>query len=304
MESLFFQLESRRFRRRVLQREAAGETERVDVASGVLFFLLRSRQTYRFDLRHRDRMALLILTVRGGGVAESARRKLCRFREGDALLMTLVGEDLHVRLAPESELFILAVADFHLKRYLSGRESGAVDRLYETLRERSGVGMLRSHPLDALSLYLLERIVAIGETTEMAGLRAELRGGELLLHQLGFLELPDGAVAPEDRELALRARKILAEEFADPPAIPELARRCATNDFRLKKVFKQVYGTTLYAYVQKLRLEEANWLLRQKDLSVREVALRVGYRHAGHFSRLFHRHYGVYPKELAKNSTL
>jgi hypothetical protein len=120
MESLFFQLESRRFRRRILHREAAGETERVDVASGVLFFLLRSRREYRFDLRHRDRMALLVLSVRGGGTGESARRRVCRFREGEALLMTLAGEDLRFRLEPESELFVLAVADFHLKRYLSG----------------------------------------------------------------------------------------------------------------------------------------------------------------------------------------
>jgi len=303
MESLFFQMESRRFRRRILRQEAAGEAERVDVASGVLFFLLRSRQKFDFELRHRDRMLLLILTVRGEGEGETVERRLCRFREGEALLMALVGEDLHFRLAPESELFVLAVADFHLKRYLSAGNEGAVDFLHKKLRGASGVGVLRFQPLDALSLYLLERILAIGESTEMAGLRAELRVGELLLHQLAFLELPNGEVAPEDRELAARARKILAEEFPDPPSIPELARRCATNDFRLKRVFKKVYGTTLYGYVQKLRLEEANWLLRQKDLSVGEVAFRVGYRHRGHFSRLFHRHYGVYPKELVKNST-
>ncbi len=302
MESLFFQLESRRFRRRILQREAAGETERVDVASGVLFFLLRSRREYAFELRHRDRMVLLILTIRGGGSGETPGGKILRLREGEALLTTLVGKDLRFRLDSGSELFVLAVADFHLKRYLSGGEVGAVDLLYEQLRGTPGVGMLRSQPLDALSLYLLERIVEIGETTEMAGLRAELRVGELLLHQLGFLELPGGEVASEDRELAARARKILAEEFADPPSIPELARRCATNEFRLKRVFKEVYGTTLYGYVRKLRLEEANWLLRQKDLSVGEVAWKVGYRHRGHFSRLFHRHYGVYPKELVKNS--
>jgi AraC-like DNA-binding protein len=55
---------------------------------------------------------------------------------------------------------------------------------------------------------------------------------------------------------------------------------------------------TIYGYIQKLRLEEANLLLRKEMLSIGEIARRVGYRHQGHFSKLFFETYGVYPREL------
>jgi AraC-like DNA-binding protein len=300
MESLFFQLESRRYRRRDIYRDTRGRIERVDVSSGVLFFRMESRGALKYALTHHDRMALLILAVRGesrlGGEAIGAR-----LREGDALLISPGRETPDFSLASGSSLFVLAVADFHLKRYLSDRPDDPVDFLYRILREERRGRILQRQPLDALSLYLLERILNIPEEG-MEGLRAELRVGELLLHHLGFLEPPREGISDEDLELAARARKILAENFVAPPTIPELARRCATNDFRLKKLFKQVYGTSIYSYVRKLRMEEANWLLRQENLSVGDVARRVGYRHRGHFSRIFHLHYGVSPRELTKKS--
>jgi AraC-like DNA-binding protein len=52
--------------------------------------------------------------------------------------------------------------------------------------------------------------------------------------------------------------------------------------------------------VQKLRLEEANLLMKEEQLTIGEIASRVGYRHRGHFSKLFFATYGVYPKELIK----
>jgi len=301
MESLFFQLESRRYRRRQLQNDGKGTIERVDVSSGVLFFWIKSQADLEYTLRHHDRMLLLILALKGGGgLGGSGVRTL--LKEGEALLLLPGETEPGFFLEPGAELFVLAIADFHLKRYLSGRQDDAVDFLYGLLKKERRPKVLCRHPLDALSLYLLERILSASREEGMAGLRTELRVGELLLHQLGFLELPREGIAEEERALVVRARAILAEQFADPPTIPELARRCATNDFRLKKIFKRVYGMTIHAYVQKLRMEEANWLLRQEHLSVGDVARRVGYRHQGHFSRVFHLHYGVFPKELAKKS--
>ena len=61
-----------------------------------------------------------------------------------------------------------------------------------------------------------------------------------------------------------------------------------------------MYHITIYGYVQKLRLEEANLLLKEKNLTIGEIAKKVGYRHQGHFSKLFFATYGVYPKALLK----
>jgi AraC-like DNA-binding protein len=61
-----------------------------------------------------------------------------------------------------------------------------------------------------------------------------------------------------------------------------------------------VYVLTIYAYIQKLRLEKANILLKEDSLSIGEIAKKVGYKHQGHFSKLFFESYGIYPKELIK----
>ena len=38
----------------------------------------------------------------------------------------------------------------------------------------------------------------------------------------------------------------------------------------------------------------------KKELQAKEVALKVGYKHQGHFSKLFFENFGVYPKDLLR----
>ena len=57
---------------------------------------------------------------------------------------------------------------------------------------------------------------------------------------------------------------------------------------------------TIYSYIQKLKLEKANLLLKDKILNIGEIAKDVGYKHQGHFSKLFFENYGIYPKDLLK----
>ncbi|WP_366941819.1 helix-turn-helix domain-containing protein [uncultured Nostoc sp.] len=39
------------------------------------------------------------------------------------------------------------------------------------------------------------------------------------------------------------------------------------NDFKLKRAFKEVFGTTVLGYVQSLRLEQAQRLLRDTNFT-------------------------------------
>jgi AraC-like DNA-binding protein len=305
MESFFFHLERRRYRKRFLHSRGHGGWERVDVSSGLLYL----HGTFPGGgegepICYRDRMAMMLLVPRGEVRLHDALAGVdVRVREGEAALLLSTRQDLRPAFAPGTKFFWLCVADFHLERYLSGRPGEAVDLLCGALRGERSLERLQVQALDALSLYLIGRITEVSEEEPLAGIRAEHRVNELLIHRLSLWERPREDLDPRDRELAERARAVLLRRFADPPTIPELARLCATNDFRLKKLFRRVYGTTIHDYVRRLRLEEANLLLRSGELSVGEIARRVGYRHQGHFSRLFFEHYGLYPKELAGKSS-
>lgn len=102
----------------------------------------------------------------------------------------------------------------------------------------------------------------------------------------------------EDRAKITKARDILLEQLDSPITIRELAKRVAMNECYLKKGFKAVYGTTIYDYFQKERMEKARGLLYEKGLSVSEVAIMMGYSCISHFSTAFKKHTGLKPCEL------
>ncbi|MET6999681.1 helix-turn-helix domain-containing protein [Chitinophaga defluvii] len=102
----------------------------------------------------------------------------------------------------------------------------------------------------------------------------------------------------EDREKIEKARAILLEQLDAPITIRDLARRIAMNECYLKKGFKAMYGTTIYDYFQKERMEKAKGLLYEKGMSVSEVAMLMGYSCISHFSTAFKKHTGLKPCEL------
>lgn len=96
-----------------------------------------------------------------------------------------------------------------------------------------------------------------------------------------------------------KAKKIILSDYASALSIKEIAYRSAINECYLKKEFKSYYGQTVFEMLQKQRLDEAKKLLKQ-NLSVKEVALKVGYKHSGNFSKLFLNHFGVSPSNYRK----
>lgn len=103
----------------------------------------------------------------------------------------------------------------------------------------------------------------------------------------------------EKIESLKKAKQIILSQYAQPLNIKNIANKAATNECYLKKDFKQYYGTTIYKMLQKRRLEVAKELL-EKDFSVKEACLKVGYKHIGHFSKLFLNHFKISPSEYRK----
>lgn len=92
---------------------------------------------------------------------------------------------------------------------------------------------------------------------------------------------------------------ILSEYFSNTLSIKEIAYKSAINECYLKKDFKNYYKMTIYEMIQKQRLEEAKKLLK-KDFSVKEACIKVGYKHTGHFSKLFFNYFGITPSSYRK----
>ena len=101
-----------------------------------------------------------------------------------------------------------------------------------------------------------------------------------------------------DRDKIVLARDILLDHISEPLTIRELSRKAAINECYLKKGFKEMYGTTIFDFFQSQRMEHAKYLLYEKELSVTDVSLMLGYSSISHFSTAFKKHTGLKPCEL------
>lgn len=92
-------------------------------------------------------------------------------------------------------------------------------------------------------------------------------------------------------------KKILMDNLENPPTIPFLSREIGMSESKLKKIFKQVFGHSVYQYVLYNRMEKAKELLESNQYNVSEVGGLVGYSNLAHFAKAFKKQYAVAPKQ-------
>lgn len=301
MDSFFFNITESRYKVTEIFRKKKAYIRRVDISNGIVFVESQlSQYTHTFQLQNLDRMLMLVMVKKGNFIMEDHNAsKTEQVKEGEIALFCTSKQDLTLTVPPDehSEIFVLFIADFFLKRYLSGNKNEPIDYLYAKMQQEISLEKIQTLPVDALSLYMVGKILNVPSSDRMQSIRAEHRVMEFMIHRFSLLDIFE-EVNDEELILASKAKAVLLEDFIAPPSVEVLAHLCATNTSKLKMVFKKVYKTTIHSYVQKLRLEEANILLKEEDLTIGEIAKRVGYRHQGHFSKLFFTTYGVYPKAL------
>jgi len=130
----------------------------------------------------------------------------------------------------------------------------------------------------------------------------EILSRELLLQVLGLLDtrarVREGATPVNARDLArvYEVRDHLAQHYAHPPTIPELARMVGLNQTKLKAIFRETLGFTIYEYILDRRMERAAEMLLTGDYAIAQVAYAVGYDYPANFAATFKRHFGQLPR--------
>lgn len=123
---------------------------------------------------------------------------------------------------------------------------------------------------------------------------------ELLIEVL----LPEIEDIPEQHIKASEASKmelihrIIQERMHENLTIQSLAREVGTNQQYVKKHFKLLYGHTIHAYLLQCRMTRAKELLLEKRHKISDIAERIGYKHATHFTSAFKKYYGYKPNVL------
>ena len=141
----------------------------------------------------------------------------------------------------------------------------------------------------------LQKMYLEGKALELAALQiAQLNEGGSGKQTLA------GGLKPADIERIHHAKEILIQNWTNPPSLGALASQVGLNDCTLKRGFRQIFGTTVFRYLQSYRLEQAKQMLAAADISVTEVARRVGYADITAFARAFKHKFGMNPKAYQK----
>ena len=110
----------------------------------------------------------------------------------------------------------------------------------------------------------------------------------------GFDNLP--VTQAGDIERIRKAREILICKMDNPPSLLELAKSVELTHTRLSRGFRKLYGTTVFDYLRRQRLEKGRLLLEQDNMNIAEVAYTIGFSSPSHFARDFLKYFGSQPK--------
>jgi len=97
------------------------------------------------------------------------------------------------------------------------------------------------------------------------------------------------------RRITLRAERYLAEHHAEALDMRDVARQLGVSYSSFRRSFTKQTGLSPWQYVLRLRLERARRLLQTTDVTLDDIASRLGFSSAFHLSSAFKKAYGESP---------
>lgn len=141
--------------------------------------------------------------------------------------------------------------------------------------------------------YFMRMAELLQSPTPANHLRVEL----MVFHVLQqFLDNePAGQATPEQR-----LRSLIDHDLAASRSLMQLARQCGYSADHLRVRFEKRYGITPIAYRQRRRMAKAMDHITQSRMSIKQMALALGFTQVAHFSAAFRQAYGITPTEALK----
>lgn len=168
-----------------------------------------------------------------------------------------------------------------MKRQLIGELKGTLLKVLDQKAFQS------AEPFESVK----NRTLAIQETDSLEAVREEI--GQIT-------DTLCGVVAAKKNDLHHKTveeiKKYIAEKYSDAElTLYKVAEQVERPEKYISQLFKDVTGINLSDYLEKIRMDHAAELLRDRSATVDEIAYKVGYNSSHSFRRAFKRVSGVSP---------
>lgn len=151
---------------------------------------------------------------------------------------------------------------------------------------RVGAGVV----LDNLRAILAERLRGDYESAILSNLV------ENFLLGVRRAVLPDGGMRAPDN--LLEVKHYIERNYASSLSLEELASLAGMSSSHFIARYRECFGVPPRRYQTKLRMEAALYLLRDRNLTISEIACRTGYADVYHFSKQFKKYFRSCPSEM------
>ncbi|GAB3790446.1 AraC family transcriptional regulator [Spirosoma horti] len=216
----------------------------------------------------------------------------------------------------DQDLAVFSPAGTHIQAIIVGIHADLLEQLLGQQAQQPLVQtLLGSHQsclyeeIGSLAVQRIARdLLAHPETDPLLAFYVMAKGQELVYQFMSELLQRETKVVYTLREdegkTLFGVRDELIKDLRQAPRIPQLALLAGMSESKLRRLFRQVFGLSLYAYYQTVRMQEAVRLLREAKLSVSEIGYQLGFENLSHFSRVFKQHIGTQPKKyLARQAS-
>jgi signal transduction histidine kinase/DNA-binding response OmpR family regulator len=143
----------------------------------------------------------------------------------------------------------------------------------------------------------------IEELSKTIGNMLEQRKKILDKFSSNILKLSDEDLVSSDHVFLHQAKEFILNHLENENlSVNDLAKHLNVSRFTLIRRFKKINNSTPNFYIQKIRLEKAKELIKNKVANVTEIAFKVGFSSTTYFSYSFKKEFGFTPKEYFNQS--
>jgi LacI family transcriptional regulator len=132
--------------------------------------------------------------------------------------------------------------------------------------------------------------------------RRKRRATHLLVDPVAVVERASTDLVATEDQVVAAALTFIRQRACEGIGVPEVAREAGVSRSSLDNHFKRVVGRTVNDEIQRVRLNAVRNLLITTDLSLEQIAQRVGVCHAQYLTALFRRECGQTPGEYRRRA--
>lgn len=97
-----------------------------------------------------------------------------------------------------------------------------------------------------------------------------------------------------------RAQQFIEEHLSEEISVPQVAEAAQVNHSYLQTLFSKYHGCGIGTYINRLRVDKAEFLLQNSAMSITDIGFYVGFNSRQHFGYTFRRQTGMSPNQYRK----